>query len=251
MSWQTGLAGTNRLLQKEVAWSRYVACVLTQSINGTQGYPLNVIISAKSDPGLKNKSALTSYITSLGLDEGHCPSGAPLDELKANVGNGDVVAQNGTNIFHTRRCVEPNTANFQVVYWMQKDEHDNIGAIFIAATITVSNKLGGDSPIANAYDLGRDEFVARATSNGAGAPVVYPINNSSYIGKVVYNDTQLLANVSDKDLSGGVGTDGRVPILEVTKVNPNSQAGLSSYRPSIMIMVAVAMVASFPTTYFI
>lgn len=224
--------------------------VLTQSINGTQGYPLNVIISAKSDPGLKNRSTLTSYITALGLDEGHCPSGAPLDELKANVGNGDVVAQNGTNIFHTRRCVEPKTANFQVVYWTQKDEHDNVGAIFISAATIVSPKQG-DSPMENAYDAGRDLFVERATSNGTGTGGVHPISNPGYAAKVVYNDTQLLANISNHNLSGNIGTDGRVPILEVTKVNPNSQAGLSSYRPSIMTMVAAAMVASFPMTYFI
>lgn len=223
--------------------------VLTKSVNGTKGYPLNVIISDKSDSDLRNRIGVSNYFRALGFQEGPCSTGAPVGVQKANIGNGVSNADNTIYIFHLEGCDKSNTSSLQITDWVQEDSKGNLGATFISAVVAVPDKEG-DKVVTNGYDQGRDQFVARATSNGTGAPVVHPINKSKYTTTVVYNDTQLLADTSASDLKGNIGTDRRVPILQVSRASSSGQTDLSSYRPSIVTMVVAAMVASFPMTYF-
>lgn len=114
--------------------------------------------------------------------------------------------------------------------------------------------------------------MTRATVNSINTPVARRYNNNSeYRTQVVYNDTELLSNISASYLQFNVGTDSRVPIQLVSIVqsssnetpevyptphlsHPGSQAGLTSYLPwtAIVTITVIAIFANIlPFIYLI
>lgn len=186
--------------------------------NSTSGMPFNLIISNNSD-----------YLSGYESDHDYYRSLGYAHESESN---------NFTNVLPDRFCTRPGGQEFMVVrsgaLWFSPDcqnpqnpclqfsrSHQTLhspGATFINAAIANAT-AEGIKVIQNGYDLARDQFVKRATSNHTGVPVFHHSNHSTaFKTTVVYNDTELLANMSANNLEYNIGTDRRVPILLVEKL---------------------------------
>ena len=196
---------------------------------GTGGKLINVIISNKSDHSLLSEDGMSTYLGSLGYESGPCHAGDRLVGDQANVGNGKDTIMSTVFTWHSPRCDLVQNPSLRFNYWTQTDSSKKQGAHFIAAAVVLPNKEG-DQVVENGYDLGRDEFVAQATVNNTNTPVARRYNNTlEYRTQVVYNDTELLSNISAHDLQFNVGTDGRVPILLVSIVQSSSNETAKVY----------------------
>lgn len=99
----------------------------------------------------------------------------------------------------------------------------SFGANFIAAAVVIARE-GTDKVVDNGYNLGRDQLVALMTANNTGRPIASYSNElfkkkEEYKTTVVYNDTELLSNVTANDLAFNISADERVPILLIQKTN--------------------------------
>lgn len=205
-----------------------------QLSDGVKKQPINVIISNKSDASVLRHTGLMDYFKSLGYEVESCFYGAPNNQT-ANVSNGTYILNRFGYNWHSAECdTNPDKPVLGIHAWSQNRTNEELGALFIAATVLTTNKQG-DKVEQNGYDRGRDLFVSRATLDYSNDYIGSAANKSmEYKTQVVYNDTQLLANVP-KDLDGDVTTDGRVPILLVEhRAIPSDQMPIS--YPSTMPM---------------
>lgn len=224
--------------------------------NETKGVPLNIILSNKTDPRYDAPPPWSDdYLFSLGY--GH-KSPEPVNALSFN--DSMELGKSGRYIsphayLFSSDCKKPENACLQLTPGTQNNEY--FGATFITAALAKST-ADGVKIIENGYDLARDQFVARATSSYSGEPVLHYQNKSfAFKTTVVYNDTELLANVSANDLRDNVGTDRRVPILyvevlkapfkEPTKSYPdfNGAAAWASL-PTVPVALVASMIALLP-----
>lgn len=236
-----------------------------QLSDGVKKQPINVIISNKSDASVLKHIGLMDYFKSLGYDLDNCMTGAPNNQT-ANVSNGTYILNRFNYNWHSAEC--ETSRGKPVLYlhaWTQNRTNEELGALFIAATVLTPDKQG-DKVEQNGYDRGRDLFVSRATLDYSNNYIGSAANKSmEYKTQVVYNDTQLLANMP-KDLDGAVTTDGRVPILLVEHraipsdqmpisypgtmpMQQSGQSGRISYLSSVPTVAIAAMIVLSSLTF--
>lgn len=177
---------------------------------------------------------MATYISSLGYPNSACPTGDTRSTQRANVDGKLALVSNTDMTRHSPECETSQNVSLRFNYYFQSG-NSSAYALFIAAAMVIPDK-DGDRVIENGYDLGRDAFVARATLNNTNGPIADAWNGPeyrpppvAYRTKVVYNDTDLLANVSTQNFAYNVGTDRRVPILVVNKFNASSNETLASF----------------------
>lgn len=92
--------------------------------------------------------------------------------------------------------------------------------------------------------------MSRATLNSTNALIRDNTNRTqAFKTTVVFNDTELLANISDTDLQSGVGTDRRVPILLVERLIVSENDTLKEFPfsdPSLQGNGAPSITRRFP-----
>lgn len=213
-----------------------------------------------------NEIGMAAYISSLGYPSFPCPTGDSRNTQRANVYGKIVLVGNTDMIRHSPECETSQNVSLRFNYYFQdyyyQSGNTSDRAVFIAAAMVIPDKEG-DKVIENGYDLGRDAFVARVTLNNTNGPIAdarNDLNNRirsgftpvAYRTKVVYNDTDLLANVSTQNFAYNVGTDRRVPILVVNKFNASSNETLASFplpkRSTSHHGGQAGLVSSLPTT---
>ena len=228
--------------------------------NGTKGLPYNLIISNKSDLHTSAPPAQPrDYFISLGYGAATYRDLSRLPILPLN----DTVALRGPDGPALPRakafapeCKDTRGNCLQFSDEAQEDaatsENNETTAVFIAAVLAHAT-ADGVKVAENGYDLARDQLVARATSSYSGEPIIDHSNkNIAYKTTVVYNDTELLSNVSASDLRDNISTDRRVPILlvevlhapfnESTKSYPGFESGAAS--GSLLSVILFALCSS-------
>lgn len=237
------------------------------SSNATKGLPLNLIISNKSDINMGGDlPTLSNFVYSLGFNGPSPDSLSRLTKLPLNDTISVAGYKNGylrQPEFYSQGCLDSTKSCLQFVFSTQIKRNQSsfdaeTAAVFIGAAIAHST-ADGVKVVENGYDLARDEIVARATSSYSGQPVIDYSNKSlAYKTTVVYNDTELLSNVSASGLIDNVGTDRRVPILlvetlsapfkESTKSYPifNGGAAVWASLPTVSVALFASMIALLP-----
>ncbi|KAG8969500.1 hypothetical protein FRC03_002361 [Tulasnella sp. 419] len=135
------------------------------------GEPLNVIISARSDPAVlqdrEDQGGLRNYFLSLQFS-GECLGQSLGTEQAANLGDGNG-SRNETAVMrhnygdpYLGSCKETIEGGNHFRYWTQNGKDANSGAIFMAASVELPIAQGHDI-IRNGYNLARDWIVANAT----------------------------------------------------------------------------------------
>lgn len=186
--------------------------------DGTKGTPFNLIISNKSDIAINQEFEFTHYFHSLGYEDNVEYKNTLPRSMQANVGGSNFPITSTEFEWYSPDCKNPQLACLQFIYWPQQGARNDYGARFITAAMANSS-AEGVKVIDNGYDLARDQIVSRATLNSTSAPIRDNTNRTqAFKTTVVFNDTELLANISATDLQSGIGTDRRVPILLVEKL---------------------------------
>ncbi|KAM6494440.1 hypothetical protein JOM56_010801 [Amanita muscaria] len=176
------------------------------------GEPLNVIISALSDPFVLTDFGFNYYVKSLGYSH-DCMNIHLGNRHGADLGDGDgvkiqqvLVRQYYFPILGT--CWESLAGGQHFRAWKQNGTSANSGAWFIGASKEEdSSKHHTISP--NGYNLGRDWLVARAVEGGHWKGMWWKAD-------VEYR-SDLLAEGSD-GVNHGIPQDGRVAILTVHRL---------------------------------
>ncbi|KAG9118802.1 hypothetical protein FRC07_006506, partial [Ceratobasidium sp. 392] len=138
------------------------------------GEPLNVILSAKSDPAVlvdqEDRGGLRNYFLSMDFS-GECLGQHLGSDQQANLGDGKG-AVNETAVMrynfkdaYVGTCRETVEGGNHFRYWTQK----TTGAVFMAASVELPIEQGHDI-VRNGYNLGRDWIVGNLT--GASSPIV-------------------------------------------------------------------------------
>lgn len=185
---------------------------------------MNVIISNKSSLEVLNFDGMGDYFFSLGLLNGTCNNGEDatnqFDHLQTSSSG-----SYGTDVtWHMAECDTRGRPGMRFkYYWQENATSMSFGAHFIAAAVVIA-RGGTDKVVDNGYNLGRDQLVAIMTANNTGRPIASYSNElfkkrEEYRSTVVYNDTELLSNVTANDLAFNISTDGRVPVLLIQKTN--------------------------------
>lgn len=182
----------------------------------TKGTPFNLIVSNKSDIVNDYEWDFTDFLFSLGYEHDFDYGKRLPGSMQANVGGSNITISDTIFQWYSPDCKDPKLACLQISYWIQH-MGSKYGPRFITAAIANSSSEG-IQVIENGYDLARDQIVSRATLNYT-SELLRNNNNRTQAFKstVVFNDTELLANVSASDLRSNVGTDRRVPILLVER----------------------------------
>ncbi|KAN0066535.1 hypothetical protein ACQY0O_000629 [Thecaphora frezii] len=194
----------------------------SQMTSGTYsgaGEPLNVIISAASDPDVLTQAGFEEYVESLLFSPGDCLSISIGTPQMANLGDGNG-SRNQTNIMRYNygqgdggTCGESLNGGNHFRYWIQNGTAANTGAIFIAASVEGPGSANHDI-VANGYDLGRDWLVANATAqNGTRSPGGFEYTTTAD------DNTSLLAGVQASQINHGIAIDGVVKVLTVKITN--------------------------------
>ncbi|KAG9074847.1 hypothetical protein FS749_013536 [Ceratobasidium sp. UAMH 11750] len=135
------------------------------------GEPLNVILSAKSDPAVlvdqEDKGGLRNYFLSMDFS-GECLGQHLGSDQQANLGDGKG-AVNETAVMrynfkdaYVGTCRETVEGGNHFRYWIQK----STGAVFMAASVELPIEQGHDI-VRNGYNLGRDWIVGNLTGGTA------------------------------------------------------------------------------------
>lgn len=235
--------------------------------NGTKGLPLNLIISSKSEIHYTSSPGIFHFFESLGYGipgyNNSVSSNTLTMDDRMNIGPNSLYLPYPK--FFSSDCKDPQNACLQFSFVHQIDDDgvldDQAGAVFVTAALAHSS--AGDVKVnENGYDLARDQIVAKATSSYSGEPIVDSANKSiAYKTTVVYNDTELLSNISANDLRDNVSTDRRVPILlvekltapfnEPTKSYPGyfSGAGIISPLSTMQVILVITIVSLLPMAF--
>ncbi|KAG8767212.1 hypothetical protein FRC12_006389 [Ceratobasidium sp. 428] len=135
------------------------------------GEPLNVILSAKSDPAVlvdqEDRGGLRNYFLSMDFS-GECLGQHLGSDQQANLGDGKG-AVNETAVMrynykdaYVGTCRETVEGGNHFRYWIQK----STGAVFMAASVELPIEQGHDI-VRNGYNLGRDWLVGNLTGGNA------------------------------------------------------------------------------------
>ncbi|KAG2009733.1 hypothetical protein CC2G_012631 [Coprinopsis cinerea AmutBmut pab1-1] len=178
---------------------------------GTQGEPLNIIISSNSDPYILTDSGFVGYAKSigyshecLGLHYGH--------KHEANLGDGDgqkpelvLARQHYFPVWGT--CWESLAGGQHFRAWKQNGSLADSGAWFVGASKEYDSSRN-HMIVPNGYNLGRDWFVKRALKGTNW-------NGRWWKAQVEWR-TDLLEK-GNKDVNHGIAQDGRVAVMTVIR----------------------------------
>ncbi|KAG6812309.1 hypothetical protein H0H92_003482 [Tricholoma furcatifolium] len=176
------------------------------------GEPLNVIISALSDPYILTDNGLRDYAKSIGFSD-EC-LGLHIGDLHAaDLGDGDgrkfeqyLARQHYFPIWGT--CWESLAGGNHFRAWKQNGTAANSGAWFLAVS-KEKDSSKNHKIVPNGYNLGRDYLVGRATSE------------SRWQGKWWKADVEWrddLLHPGSKGINHGIAQDGRVAVLTVHRL---------------------------------
>lgn len=235
--------------------------------NGTKGLPLNLIISNKSEVHYTSSPGIFHFFESLGYGipgyNNSVSSNTLTMDDRMNIGLNSLYLPYPK--FFSIDCKDSQNPCLQFSFAHQIDadgvlDNQN-GAVFVTAALARSTS-GGVKVVENGYDLARDQIVSKATSSYSGEPIVDSANKSiAYKTTLVYNDTELLSNISASDLRDNVGTDRRVPVLlvekltapfnEPTKSYPGyfSGAAITSPLSTVQVVLVTIIVSLLPLAF--
>jgi hypothetical protein len=173
------------------------------------GEPLNVIISAASDPFVLTDSGLHHYAKSIGFSE-EC-LGVHIGQLHdANLGDGDgrkpeqfLARQHYFPIWGT--CWESVIGGHHFRAWKQNGTQANSGAWFLGVSKEENSGKHHDI-VPNGYNIGRDWLVNRA------------VTGSRWNGRVWKADVEWREGLlipGKEGVNHGIEQDGRVAVLTV------------------------------------
>ncbi|KAE9400220.1 hypothetical protein BT96DRAFT_768763, partial [Gymnopus androsaceus JB14] len=223
-----------------------------------QSEPINMIISANSDPAVlennTNTGGLQNYFNSLGFAS-ECLGFHLGDDQQANLGDGNGLI-NQTAVMRwdygdvaTGTCEETLDGGNHFRYWVQNGSSADSNAIFMAASYELPASSNHDI-VVNGYNLGRDYIVGNITNSTI--PTESLSNSSTYSGATSFNGfnystsiqyvSGLLPNTSigiNHNLTvatdGENAIDGLVAVLTVkitASNNTNSSSTSTSTAPS-------------------
>ncbi|GAA5942175.1 uncharacterized protein JCM15063_002030 [Sporobolomyces koalae] len=186
------------------------------------GEPINVVISANSDPLLLTDTGFFDWSFSVQFS-GECLGQSDGAKQAANLGDGlgfinqtILLRENfGDTVVGT--CKETFDGGYHYRVWKQNGSEADSGAWFLAASL--EGDLASQHEIQpNGYDRGRDAVVERATIDGG---TKSPLTNRTFITTVAnQSGVGYYANVSTDEINHGVATDGIVAVLTV-KITSN------------------------------
>ncbi|KDE09368.1 hypothetical protein MVLG_00682 [Microbotryum lychnidis-dioicae p1A1 Lamole] len=209
---------------------------LTYAVDGTLlGEPINVVVSADSDPLIMTEAGLNDWLLSIqyGAEFLNVSLGT---KQKADLGDGNGRRNQSEilryNYFDTIYGTLHESVNggSHVRIWNQNGPTADSGAWFIAASVEYPAAMGHlIKP--NGYDLGRDEVVGNATmKNGT----ISPATNRTF--SATSQLIQFLPANSSANINHDIETDGNVAILTV-KVTNNGSANASAKSGSMASML--------------
>ncbi|GAA5830683.1 hypothetical protein JCM3766R1_003390 [Sporobolomyces carnicolor] len=187
--------------------------------------PLNVVISADSDPTIRDFDGLLDYAYSIGFSP-QCfnwyDSGS---QQAANLGDGNEIV-NQTTILRSNyddpilgTCAQSLQGGNHFRVFRQNGSLADSGAWFLA--VSREHNLGkGHMIVKNGYDLGRDEVVSLATnSDGTRSP----ISKALYTATVkAVQGPAYFGNLTRDDINHGIMIDGRIAVLTVSILEPGN-----------------------------
>ncbi|SCV72264.1 BQ2448_4958 [Microbotryum intermedium] len=204
---------------------------LTYAVEDTLlGEPINVVISADSDPFIMTEAGLDDWFLSIqyGAEFLNVSLGG---KQKADLGDGNG-RHNQTqilryNYFDTIYGTLQESVNggSHVRIWQQNGLMADSGAWFVAASVEYPAAMG-HLIVPNGYDLGRDEVVGNATMRNG---TISPATNRTF--SATSQLIQFLPANSSANINHDIKTDGNVAILTV-KVTSNGSASTSSANES-------------------
>ncbi|EPQ57332.1 hypothetical protein GLOTRDRAFT_120553 [Gloeophyllum trabeum ATCC 11539] len=186
---------------------------MVDSTGNGLGEPLNVIISGLSSPAALTDSGIVNYAQAIGYSK-EClglHSGAP---QTANLGDGNGWTDQLLELradYHSTAvgtCLESVVGGNHFRVWRQNGSLADSGALFLAVSKEKSF-IAHHSPIADGYDIGRDELVQAALGTKSHGGVTY--------STVARNVSGLIAPGAE-GINHGIAQDGVVTVLTVTIV---------------------------------
>jgi hypothetical protein len=178
----------------------------------TKGEPLNVIISALSDPFILTDKGLHYYAKSIGFSE-ECLGLHIGDIHVANLGDGDdrkpeqfLARQHYFPVWGT--CWESFAGGNHFRAWKQNGTLANSGAWFLGAS-KEENSREHHTIVPNGYNIGRDWLVDRATSGSRWKGMWW---------KAEVEWKRGLLKPGKEGVNHGIEQDGRVAILTVYRL---------------------------------
>lgn len=181
------------------------------------GEPINVVVSADSDPLLMTDTGFFDWSFSINFS-GECLGQSDGARQAANLGDGlgfinqtILLRENfGDTVLGT--CKETIDGGEHYRVWRQNGSLADSGAWFLAAS--TEGDLASQHEIQpNGYDTGRDDVVRRATIEGG---TKSPLTNRTFVTTVANaSGPGYYGNVSIDQINHGVATDGVVAILTV------------------------------------
>ncbi|GAA5989414.1 hypothetical protein JCM5350_000695 [Sporobolomyces pararoseus] len=186
------------------------------------GEPINVVVSADSDPLLMTDTGFFDWSFSINFS-GECLGQSDGAKQAANLGGGRgflnqtiLLRENfGDTVLGT--CKETIDGGQHYRVWRQNGSLADSGAWFLAAS-SEGDLASQHMILPNGYDTGRDAVVERATIEGG---TKSPLTNRTFVTTVANaSGPAYFGNVSIDEINHGVATDGIVAILTV-KVTSN------------------------------
>ncbi|THH20045.1 hypothetical protein EW146_g1249 [Bondarzewia mesenterica] len=218
--------------------------------------PINAILLGTSDSSVlvdqQTDGGLRNYFQSFGFAS-ECLGQHSGGDQGANLGDGDGLRNEtavirwdyGNPTFGT--CQETIEGGNHFRYWVQDGKEANSGAIFMAVSYELPDKLQHDI-IFNGYNLARDWLVGNVTAQSSIIPTPNLTNQSSYSGQTSSNGyiyqtrvqyvSGLLQNTSDGinhyltvGANGTNAVDGLVALLEVQLLSKPAASSASRNSP--------------------
>ncbi|GAA6007042.1 hypothetical protein JCM10207_009181 [Rhodosporidiobolus poonsookiae] len=194
------------------------------------GEPINVVISAESDPLLMTDEGFFDYSESLEYS-GECLGQTGGERQAANLGDGNGQINQTTLLRYNYgdpyigTCYETINGGSHYRVWRQNGTQANSGAWFLAASVEMNLSMN-HMIVDNGYDLGRDEVVSVATQNGG---TKSPLTNRTFTTEVRnVSGAGYFENVTVSEINHGINTDGIIAVLTVRVTSNGSAATLDN-----------------------
>ncbi|GAA5829596.1 hypothetical protein JCM3766R1_001233 [Sporobolomyces carnicolor] len=204
------------------------------------GEPLNVVISARSDPRIiSDLDTFLDYCSSLKFSR-QCFQWEDGESLQAaNLGDGNDLVNQTTilrydyddPIFGT--CTESMQGGNHFRIFRQNGTRvaSSGGGAWFLAVSKEHNLAKNHMIVPNGYDLGRDELVEIAVNpNGTRSPVSQTLYRATVRA---VGGREYFGAVGPNEINHGVGIDGRIAVLTVTVAEEGNDIQLPSFVDSI------------------
>ncbi|GAA5886074.1 hypothetical protein JCM6882_004254 [Rhodosporidiobolus microsporus] len=191
------------------------------------GEPLNIVVSAESDPLIMTDEGFFDWAESLQYGR-ECLGQSDGEKQSANLGDGKgqinqtILLRYNYGDPYIGTCWETINGGGHFRIWRQNGSEANSGAWFLAASEEMNLSMN-HMIVDNGYDLGRDAVVSYAVQSGG---TKSPLTNRTFTTES-RNATQYYDNISVYDINHRIATDGVVMVLTV-KVTSNGSVDATS-----------------------